>query len=286
MQYTSDTRTRVQQIQENFVTYFRLFAGLPGIVFQEGDIVWAVTDQGAPGSHVLGAKLSGDTVDACILEALCQIGAQTDAFDWLVFPTCQPADLGARLKAIGEAGGPEGEWMLYGNIGVQPGTWMVIDLTELAAGPPVADGFHVRQVVDQTLFDVWTEINARGFGSSDYSKFHAAYSRHGFGADAQAIHFIGYLDEEPVTSSTLLVAGGCVSVYNVSTPTDLRRQGFGSAITRAALQHAQSLGYRSSWIWSSNLGRGVYTKLGYVITDLGIREFQWRKRSPTAVGSK
>lgn len=270
-------REAIDQVQENFIAYFRIFAGLSGITFIEDDITW-IASQGLPGSMVLSTQLSSAEADQQIDETLRQIGQHTSEVDWFVFPGCQPADLGERLVVRGEAGGPNGEWMLYGNIGGPGGTWMWADLTALPASPPVPDGFHVKQVVDQEMFNGWAMINARGFGSSDFSAFHAAYSRHGFGPDAQALHFTGYLEDEAVTSATLLMAGGSASVYNVSTPTELRRQGFGGAITHAALRLAHDRGYRTSWIWSSSLGKGVYAKLGFVVTDFGIREYQWKKR--------
>lgn len=275
-QQTPADHTVAKQVQENFTTYFRLFAGLPGITFIEEDVTW-IASHGPPGSLVLGTQLSSDEADQQIDETLRRIGQHTDAVDWFVFPGCQPTDLGSRLTARGDAGGPDAEWILYGNIGGPPGTWMVADLTSLPDSPPVPESFHTKQVADQAMLDEWAKINASGFGASDYSSFHAAYARHGFGRYAQAVHFIGYLDDEPVTSSTLLVAGGSASIYNVSTPPDLRRRGFGGAITHAALQQAYDLGYDSAWIWSSSLGKGVYAKLGFVVTDFGIREYQWKK---------
>lgn len=267
-----------KRVQQNFITYYRHFAGLPGITFVEDAVTW-IASQGAPGSTVLSTQLSDNEVDTQIDETLRQVGQHTDAIDWFVFPGCRPVDLGNRLVGRGEAGGPDGEWVLYGNIGGPPGTWMLADLAALPDSTPVATGFHVERVTNQRMFDEWSEINARGFGASDYTDYHAAYSRHGFGADAQAVHFIGYVGDEAVTSSTLLVGGGSASVYNVSTPVELRRQGFGGAITHAALQHARNLGYRWTWIWSSPLGKSVYAKLGFVVTDFGIREYQWKKRS-------
>lgn len=278
----SDSRCRadsmlIRQIQQNFITYFRLFKDLPDIAFVEEEVTW-IASQGLPGSMVLSTQLSEDEAERQVDDTLRRIGQHTDAVDWFVFPGCQPSDLEGRLRACGDRGGPDGEWMLYGNIGGPGGTWMWIDLTTLSACPTVAAGFRVKQVTDQKRFDEWAEINARGFGSSDYSAVQAAYTRHGFGPHAQAVHFTGYLDDDPVTSSTLLMAGGSASVYNVSTPTELRRQGFGGAITHAALEYASGRGYRESWIWSSQLGKGVYAKLGFEITDFGIREYQWKKR--------
>lgn len=264
------------QLQQNFISYFRHFAGLPGVTFTEGTVTWSAS-RGAPGSMILGTHVADTDIDQQIDKTLSEIGRHTDTVDWMVFPSCRPTDLGGRLHNRGAAGGPNGEWMLYGKIGGPGGNWMWLDLATLGVPPTTPDGFHVKQVLDQTMFEEWTAINARGFGADDYNAYHAAYSRHGFGQEAEAIHFIGYLGEEPVTSSTLLVAGGSASVYNVSTPTELRRQGFGGAITHAALREARNRGHDWSWIWSSDLGKSVYAKLGFVLTDFGIREYQWKK---------
>ena len=73
------------------------------------------------------------------------------------------------------------------------------------------------------------------------------------------------------------MAGGIASVYDVSTPPALRRRGFGGAITFATLQEARRQGYDYAWIWSSQMGKSVYSKLGFVAADFGVREYQWRK---------
>jgi hypothetical protein len=245
------------QVQRNFIAYFRHFAGLPGITFSEGEVTW-VASRGAPGSMVLSTQLADGEADQQIEETLRRIGRHTDEVDWFVFPGCRPTDLGPRLLKQDKAGGPDGKWMLYGDIGGPGGTWMVADLSVMPPCPPVPDGFHVK----------------RGFGASDYSAFQAAYARHAFGPLAHAIHFIGYLGDEAVTSSTLLIAGGSASAYNVSTPTVQRRRGFGGAVSHAALQAAHNRGYRSTWIWSSPLGKSVYAGLGFVVTNFGIREYQ------------
>jgi ribosomal protein S18 acetylase RimI-like enzyme len=268
------------RVQENFIAYFRLFAGLPGITFVEEDITWIVS-QGLPGNLVLRTRLPAEAIEQRLDEALRQIGQKGDQIDWFVFPGCRPDDLGQRLAVYGREGGPDEAWTLVGKIGGPGGTWMWADPTSLSGHPPVSPDFHVNWVSDQTLLKEWTQINAAGFGSGDYQAFYDAYSRHGFGPDAIARHCVGFLDNQPVTSASLLLAGGIASVYNVSTPEPLRRQGFGSAITYAALQEAQKQGYQSAFIWSSPMGRGVYSKLGFVVTDFGIREYQWQKRGVT-----
>ena len=268
-------KERVDQIQENYIAYFRLFADLPGIIFVEEDIIWIIS-KGSPGNVVLQTKLSNDATEQRIDEALSLFGRDCDHIDWFVFPSCQPKDLDKRLVAKGMAGGPDGRWSLYGNIGGPGGTWMLANLTSLSSSPSVPADFNTRRVSDHSMLEEWKQINAEGYGdSAPYKRhqiFYDAYARHGYGSDAIALHYIGYLGDRPVTSATLLLTGGIASVYNVSTPSCLRRRGFGSAITYAALQEAQSRGYQSAFIQSSPMGKGVYSKLGFVTTDFENRE--------------
>jgi ribosomal protein S18 acetylase RimI-like enzyme len=264
------------QVQANFIAYFRLFADLPGITFVEADMTWIVS-QGLPGNLVLQTRLSGEAIEAYLDQALRQIGQDSDQIDWFVFPGDQPGDLGDRLVARGEAGGPDGTWGLIGKIGGPGGTWLWADLASVANRLPVSANFQVVQVRDHALLKVWQQINAEGFGGGDYQIFYDAFARHGFEPDANALHYLGYLADQPVTSATLLLAGGIASVFNVSTPARLRRQGFGSAITAAAFQAAQKRGYHAAYIWSSPLGQGVYRQLGFATADFGIREYQWQK---------
>ncbi len=256
---------KVDQMQENLIAYFRIFADLPGATFVDADVTWFVNVKDEPGNHVLRAHITGEPVDQQIDEIIAQFGQHADQIDWLVFPACRPADLGKRLEARGMQAGLGGAWMLA-------------DLTvDPPSAPMVAAGFYIRHVSDATMLEAWKQISAEGF-EGDSQIYYDAYANHGFGPDACSLHYIGYLNEQPVTSSTLLLAGGIAGIYDVSTPPAWRRRGFGGAITFAMVQEARQRGYESTWIWSSQMGKSVYSKLGFIAGDFGVREYRWRRR--------
>lgn len=252
------------QIQENIIAYMRLFAGLPGMIMHDAESFWFVSNKPAPGDNILRARLSIDRIEARIDEVLEQVGQHIDHIGWMVFPGDQPADLGRRLEARGMPGGAGGNWL-----------WA--DLNSLGSGPAVPANFHIKRVHDDQMMAEWVGVSEAGFGE-ELACFYDAYARHGYGPDAYSLHYIGYLDDAPVTSGTLLDAGGCATIYDVSTPPAFRRQGLGGAITHALMREIRNRGYADTWIWSSNMAKSVYQKLGYVDADFGLREHEWHKR--------
>jgi GNAT superfamily N-acetyltransferase len=136
---------------------------------------------------------------------------------------------------------------------------------------------RIEQVRDHAMLEVWKQVSAAGFGV-DIQVHADAYARHGFGPQAVSLHYTGYLDDEPVTSGTLLLAGGIAGIWDVSTPPAHRGKGFGGAITLAMLRTAHERGYQYAWTWSSRMGKRVYERVGFVASDFGVREFPWQRR--------
>jgi GNAT superfamily N-acetyltransferase len=252
-----------RQIQESLIAYMRLFAGLPEIVMHDKETFWFICHKGAPGRSILRSRLPADNIEERIDALFEQIGRHTDQIDWMVFPGDQPSDLGRRLEARGMPGGPAGNWL-----------WA--DLTSLGAAPTVPDNFHIEQVRDDQMMVEWTRVSEAGFGEA-LGWFYDAYALHGYGEDAFSLHYIGYLDDVPVTSGTLLDIAGGATIYDISTPPAFRSQGFGGAITHALMREIRDRGYAETWIWSSNMAKSLYQELGYVDADFGVREHTWSR---------
>lgn len=251
-----------RQIQANMIAYMRLFKDVAGIFIHENaETFWAVSES-APGTAIYRASFPEHRAEESIDALFEQVSQHVDQIDWMVYPGDQPADLNQRLEARGMPGGPGGNW-LWANL-------------ESMATPAMPDGFHVERVRDDHMMAEWIRMSEAGFGST-YPHFYDAYSRHGYGSDAFSLHFIGYQGDIPVTSGTLLDAGGTASLYDISTPPALRGQGFGSAITAFLMREIRRRVYADTWIWASNMAKSAYQKLGYVDADFGMREHTWHK---------
>jgi ribosomal protein S18 acetylase RimI-like enzyme len=76
--------------------------------------------------------------------------------------------------------------------------------------------------------------------------------------------FLGYLDDEPVATSTseLFLTGRIAGLYSVCTRRACRGRGIGSALTWTALDDARKRGIPTAVLQSSDRGRGMYAGLG------------------------
>lgn len=256
----------IEAMQENYITYFRVFAGLPGVTFEEcEDIIWFANADQPPGNTVLRTRLNSGHIEAQLERIMSQIGQDTDHIEWQILPGCQPADLAERLAARG----------LTGYAGME---YELVDLTTLPTRPATQANFRIEQVTNDQELTTWLHASAAGFetGIPGTQIYYDAYARHGFGSDAISLHYVGYLDDEPVTSSTLLLANGIAGIYDVSTPPPFRRQGFGGTITWDAMRVARDRGYRYAWLTSSAMAAGVYHKLGFS-AYIRIPEYLWER---------
>ncbi len=252
-----------RRIQGNLIAYMDLFAGLPDMVTVDGDVYWFASKKLTPGNMILRVNWPSENLDERIDALFEEIGQEVDEIDWMIFPPDQPVELGQRLAARGM---PEG----------RAGNWLWTDLNTLTTEPSVPRNFRIEQVRNDAMMAEWLQVSEAGFGE-EFAWFYDAYARHGYGADAFSLHYTGYVDDIPVTSATLLDAGGGASIYDVSTPTAFRGQGFGGFITYALMKEIRERGYTETWIWASNMAQSLYRKLGFIDADFGIREHSWHK---------
>ena len=89
------------------------------------------------------------------------------------------------------------------------------------------------------------------------------YRRIGLGDELLWRHYLGRWRGEPVATTSLFMGAGVAGLYFVSTAPQMRRQGFGGAISLAALRETRALGHRIGVLGSSPLGLLLYRQLGF-----------------------
>jgi ribosomal protein S18 acetylase RimI-like enzyme len=84
---------------------------------------------------------------------------------------------------------------------------------------------------------------------------------------------------QPVATALAVVDGDAVVIYNVATLPEARGRGIGAAITLAALRDARSGGATLGVLESSEIGYGVYRRIGF--REAGRFRILVRRRRPS-----
>ncbi|MGH1547713.1 GNAT family N-acetyltransferase [Leifsonia poae] len=83
-------------------------------------------------------------------------------------------------------------------------------------------------------------------------------------AERSALHFyVAEVEGEPVATGLGLHLADHVGVFNIATPPEHRRKGYGAAITARIIDDALAVGARGAWLQSSAEGHSVYRRLGF-----------------------
>lgn len=83
-------------------------------------------------------------------------------------------------------------------------------------------------------------------------------------ADSRIDHFVGFVDERPVTAGTAIYSHNVVSVWNLSTLDDYRRKGYGSAMLNHILVHAvNDKACTASLIYGTPMSFSLLNNFGY-----------------------
>jgi len=153
---------------------------------------------------------------------------------------------------------------------------MAVDLTLLADEDSRHTSLQVLRVEDQANLQVWGRVFGEGFEipESMWQPILALLSD--LGLQDPVRHYLGYLDGKPVATSTMFFGAGVAGIYNVATLPSARGRGAGSYLTRLPLLDARKIGYRAGILQSSEMGYGVYRRLGFEhLCDVG--HYFWKE---------
>ncbi len=141
----------------------------------------------------------------------------------------------------------------------------------LPALPPPAErsvppeGFEVEVVADDAGIEIFADVAARGF-EMPLEIVQRLVTGETI-ADPDMIAVIGSVDAVPVSVALASRSGTTIGIYNVATPAEHRRHGYGEAITWAAIDAGAERGGDHAALQASELGAPVYRSMGFV--DVG-----------------
>jgi len=249
--------------ERDFIETWSLFGRLPGAsVVYEAGVLRIVT--GAPdplANAVLRTRIppgrdSDAAIGAAIGAAIEATIARFDAADlpwtWWSLPSDVPGDIVERVAHRGSSA-------------IESAPLMVLADLDAVTPRPVA-GLAVERVRDDAGIDTFLRLAE---GALELTAVVGGLLRSlagvtGLGDDAPIRHYLGRLDGEAVGIATLHLGGRVAGIYNVGTPEAFRGRGIGSALTVVALVDARASGATTAALQSSELGLGVYRRLGFV----------------------
>jgi ribosomal protein S18 acetylase RimI-like enzyme len=217
---------------------------------------------------VVRADLAPEDADAAIVASTDLMRARGVPGSWHVAPSMRPSDLGARLVAHG-----------FVATGDEPA--MALDLALPSAPPPWPRGLRVERVTTGRALGAWGKVLAGGVDGADAgaSWAVAAFGRLGLGEGSPFRHFVARADGAAAAIASLFVHEGTAGVSFVFTSPRHRRRGIAAALTHALLDDARALGLGLAVLYASEMGVGVYRRLGF--REYGrLRRYEWTPFGP------
>jgi ribosomal protein S18 acetylase RimI-like enzyme len=242
-------RALAAAIEANLFAYFQ-FLGRSSFVehYDNPNMTGILT--GIPHPFMNGILRLKIPSDQAIEEALTYFNSQKVPFLWWMGSATQTSDWKTCLEAHGVVCDKH-----------IPG--MAVDLSalnEVHSSPP---GLIIKPVGNMETLEQWVEGAIIGYELPTGCKARCIKLFASLGFDFPLRNFVGLMDGKPVAGSQLFIAEGVAGIYWVSTVPAARGQGIGTALTLAPLQEARTMGYRIGILQSSEMGLGVYRRLGF-----------------------
>jgi GNAT superfamily N-acetyltransferase len=240
-------------IKANLLAFFRHLRQSPATDFYETAqlVRWHTAVPHPWFNGVLCSQPAPNNAEAIIQDTIAFFRArQVNLFSWWLEPGLSPATWEPHLLAHG--------FQYDANT---PG--MALDLQALPEANNTPAQLNIVSVEDMETLAIWNHALINGFEmpagwEADFFQLMA-----GLGLALPLRHYLGYLDGQPVATSSLFLAAGVAGVMFVATLPPARGRGIGAAMTATPLRQARAWGYRAGILQSSQLGFKVYQQLGF-----------------------
>ena len=238
---TSESRVSpCHAIEQNELDVYRAASIAAGSAFVQGEGVSWVNNRPYWPSYLVSPTFAPHQIDS-----IRQLGERIEAREIPTFMKIGPSSWSEELGATLERGGfVKTERRESG---------MAINLDTLPDHAPTP-GFEVETVRDEETAHRWASV---GFHVSPSMFARLAY-------DPRVTLLMGSVGGAPVATSMVFAQNGIGGLYLVFVKEAWRRQGLGSAITRAAFGDARRRGCEYAVLGASTNGEPMYRRIGLV----------------------
>ncbi len=148
------------------------------------------------------------------------------------------------------------------NFRQNPMPGMYIELSKIKEVKEI-EKLKIVKVTKKEQFDIWNDILIESFSfpKDIMENFFLDFLDHKDVSNYNA--FLGYYQEKPAAVSLVCYNSGVAGIYCVGTIEEARGKGIGTVLTHTALVDAKKRGYEIAILQSSEMGYGVYEKMGF-----------------------
>jgi len=203
-------------------------------------------------NSIMDSRLDPDKVDGAIETIKADAIVHKVPVQWWLGPSSQPADLSMHL-------------IKHGFLLDEEGPGMAVDLANVNVNLRAPAGFSITLAVDDAAWQRWSSVMAEGFEAPlPHDRIITGWQHLFRHTDSQTTFaYIGWLNDKPVATSLLFLAGGVAGIYAISTIPEARREGVGAWMTLHALLQARSREFHAGVLQASEMSAGVYRNLGF-----------------------
>lgn len=216
------------------------------------NITWVITGVLSNDYNgVLWARLRESVADDTIAALLDTFRARNLPALWHIDDASQPADLAHRLESLGCRR-------------LKAGVCMAADLGAINTSVPPITGLTIERVVDEVGLSAWMDVWMQ-LDDGERTPRERLYASLGFDINQPFHHYLARLHGQPVAVSQLFLGGEAAGIYCVTTRTDVRGLGIGTAVVLAPLLEARARGYRVAVLGPTPQSQRMYQRIGFVL---------------------
>jgi len=140
-----------------------------------------------------------------------------------------------------------------------------IAVSAFQAGQQIERIVEVEKVKDNDTLSQFVHVSSMNFDLPEAMEpiIRNVTSAAGYASGDRFSHYLGLLNGEPVATSTGYKGDRVISIQNITTLPQARRQGVGTAVTLAPILEARDLGYNIASLQASKMGYPMYEKMGF-----------------------
>lgn len=203
---------------------------------------------------VSGSQFKGKNLAQQVENAVAILSAHRIPFRWWITPSTSPANLGSLLESAGLK-------LQFEDV---PGMAIDLQISPLDQ-PQLPECLTISRVANRQDLEVWATVLDEGYQHKqiEWQYWRDAFEHFGFSPKSPWQHFIAFHENNAAAVGSVFYRDNIAGLYLVVTRESFRRRGIADWLTRHLLWSAGKAGAGMVVLQASEMGFGLYQKLGF-----------------------